>query len=208
MDERAPSAIKRYQRHIGQRFGDLALLSLFSGSGEGKRVFGVFECLCGIRTQYPVSRMLGGKYRTHCGCKTDKGKSRTHGMRQSPEYQTWTAMKGRCCSPSNKDYPRYGAQGIGVCEAWIMSFSAFFEHVGPRPKGTTLDRVNPSKGYEPGNVRWATPHEQARNRKDLTVVTTPLGTMALVDYAEQIGISKGAAHLRLKRGKLEGVTRV
>lgn len=76
------------------------------------------------------------------------------------------------------------------------------------PAGTTLDRIKGRKGYEPGNVLWATPIEQARNRTDLTVLQTPIGRMALVDYANAIGISKGAAHLRLKREKLEGCQRV
>lgn len=117
-------------------------------------------------------------------------------------------MLGRCCNAKHKDYPRYGAIGITVCDEWRNSFEAFYAHVGPRPVGTTLDRINGNKGYLPGNVRWATPRTQAHNRRDLTVVSTPLGVMALVDYAKQIGLSKGAAHQRLKRGKLEGVNYV
>ena len=76
--------------------------------------------------------------------------------------------------------------------------------LGIRPVGTTLDRIDGSKGYDPGNCRWATFKVQARNRINLTVIDSPLGRIPLVDYAEIIGISKGAAHLRLKRGKLKG----
>lgn len=133
---------------------------------------------------------------------------RPHGMRYSREYSCWQAMKVRCLCPENKDYPRWGGKGITVCPEWIVSFEAFFEYIGPRPLGTTLDRIDPDKGYEPGNVRWATPRQQSHNRRDLTIVITPLGRMALVDYAKCIGLTKGAAHLRMKRGKLEGVTYV
>lgn len=31
---------------------------------------------------------------------------------------------------------------------------------------TALDRIDVNKGYEPGNVRWATAQEQAQNRRD------------------------------------------
>ncbi len=117
-------------------------------------------------------------------------------------------MKRRCHEPTDKDFPKYGARGITVCDLWRDDFAAFRDCVGERPAGTTIDRIDPKKGYAPGNVRWATPLEQSRNRSDLTVVNTPKGVMALVDYAKTIGLTKGAAHLRLKRGKLEGVTHV
>jgi hypothetical protein len=129
-------------------------------------------------------------------------------MRSSREYSSWMAMVGRCHSPTHKDFPRYGAKGIKVCPEWRESFAAFFAEIGPRPEGTSVDRIDGNKGYEPGNVRWATPLQQARNRRDLTIVQTPAGVMALVDYAASIGLTKGAAHLRLKRGKLDGVTLV
>lgn len=130
-----------------------------------------------------------------------------HGMRRSPEYASWGCMRTRCNNPNAKDYARYGAKGITCC-AEFDDFAVFLAEVGPRPKGTTLDRINPRKGYEVGNVKWSTPREQSLNRQDLTVVNTPAGPMPLVDYARKIGLSKGAAHLRLKRGKLEGVSHV
>lgn len=131
-----------------------------------------------------------------------------HGMRYSREYGSWQAMVRRCHSPTNKDYPRWGARGITVCAQWRHSFQTFYEHIGSRPQNTSIDRhPNPNGNYEPGNVRWATPKQQARNRRDIVRVTTPYGDMDLVDYAKKIGISKGAAHLRLKRGTLEGVQR-
>jgi len=117
-------------------------------------------------------------------------------------------MKSRCLDPGNKDYPKWGGAGITIHQEWIDSFEAFYRDVGPRPPGTSIDRINPEFGYHPGNVRWATPVEQARNRRDIVVVDTPHGRMPLVEYAEIVGITKGAAHMRLKRGKLEGATHV
>jgi hypothetical protein len=128
----------------------------------------------------------------------------THGMRYTPTYSSWSSAKDRATNPNGKDFYRYGAVGIGMAERWLK-FENFLDDMGEKPDGMSIDRIDPSKGYEPGNCRWATPLQQARNRKDLTVVKTVTGVIALVDYAKQLGITKGAAHLRLKRGTLEGV---
>lgn len=176
-----------------------------------KHLVGLYRCRCGVEVQVAQSRVRNG-YTNSCGCmarEVASAKATRHGMRNSREYSTRQAMRGRCGAPSNKDFSRWGGAGIEVCSRWSASFEAFFADMGPRPLGATLDRwPNASGNYEPGNCRWATPKEQARNRRDLTVVDTPIGRMALVDYANKIGISKGAAHLRLKRGKLEGASRV
>lgn len=83
--------------------------------------------------------------------------------RISPTYLTWLAMRSRCFNPKNEKYPMYGARGVTVCERWATSFENFLADMGERPKGTTLDRKDNAKGYEPGNCKWSTPKEQALN---------------------------------------------
>lgn len=154
----------RYATRVGETAGRLTFLGLTPERGDGNRLLGRFSCECGRVVIRPVGRTLNAKQRLHCGCQSGPHSQLKHGMRSSPEYSSWQAMKRRCLVPDDKDYPRYGGKGITVCQAWIVSFETFYNHVGRRPLGTTLDRIDNAKGYEPGNVRWATRKDQQRNR--------------------------------------------
>lgn len=85
-----------------------------------------------------------------------------HRRKRSPEYHSYTAMMSRCHNPNQPNYRKYGAKGIAVCDRWRGNFGQFLEDMGPRPTGTTLDRIDPKGNYEPNNCRWADPKTQAR----------------------------------------------
>jgi len=108
-----------------------------------------------------------------------------------PEYVIWCLMKDRCFNPNAESYKLYGGRGIRVCDEWNVSFDAFFAHIGPRP--TTehqIDRIDNNKGYEPGNVRWATRKEQCRNRRSNRLITCNGQTKTLAEWAEVSGIDR------------------
>lgn len=126
------------------------------------------------------------------------GAARKHGMHGTPTYGSWRSMKRRCHDPKHKSYPRYGARGVAVCDRWRESFESFLADMGPRPNGKTLDRFpNPNGHYEPGNCRWATPAEQARNRRDNVLVTIGERTQCLADWAKEYGIDRYRVSCRI-----------
>ena len=86
--------------------------------------------------------------------------------REIPEYSVWIDMKKRCNSPNHKDYHHYGGRGITVHSEWNEDFFAWLTHIGRRPvDGLTLERIDNGRGYEPGNVCWATMKAQMNNRR-------------------------------------------
>ncbi len=96
-----------------------------------------------------------------------------NGAKESPTYRSWLAMRTRCNSDKRDNSDRYYSRGVKVCVRW-NTFENFLSDMGERPPGQTLDRwPNASGDYEPGNCRWATPREQARNtrRNVLTLET-------------------------------------
>lgn len=91
----------------------------------------------------------------------------TKSGRQSRLYSIWRGMLSRCYYTKHSNYALYGAKGIGVCESWRNSYSAFKEWAeghGYRAD-KTIDRLDNAFGYAPENCRWATIKQQARNKK-------------------------------------------
>lgn len=82
-----------------------------------------------------------------------------------PEYALWYQMVRRCVDAGSPNYSWYGGKGIRVAPEWLHDFDAFLAHIGRRPSPLhSIDRINSLGNYAPGNVRWATPKQQARNR--------------------------------------------
>jgi len=93
-----------------------------------------------------------------------KGHGHYKGNYPSPTWISWNHMKDRCTNKNHVKFNLYGGRGIKVCPKWIK-FENFLEDMGIRPNGTSLDRINPEKGYQKDNCRWSSIYIQRHNRR-------------------------------------------
>ncbi len=122
---------------------------------------------------------------------------------------SWYGMKKRCLYKKHPEYRRYGGAGITICERWLI-YDNFLADMGDRPsKAHTLDRIDGTKGYFPGNCRWATAKEQSNNRKDNILVNLPNFSGTLAQACEHFKLNYDIVGRRISRGMLpeEAVTK-
>lgn len=96
------------------------------------------------------------------------------------EYNSWRAMIARCENPNHPSWDNYGGRGIQILARWRLSFKAFMADMGPRPPGTSLDRIDPEKDYGPANCRWATASVQASNKRVKPMVGVRVGRLVVL----------------------------
>lgn len=118
-------------------------------------------------------------------------------------------MKERCNNPKNSRYESYGGRGISYPEKW-ESFEGFFEDMGERPEGMTLDRIDNNAGYSKENCKWSTIAEQNLNvrvRKDnktgVKGVTFKNGVFTVTYKKKFIGRFKTLEEAKEQRRKYE-----
>lgn len=122
------------------------------------------------------------------------------GRRVGPEYSVWQGMRTRCGNKNHVAWHRYGGRGIRVCDKWSC-YEAFLADVGPRPSAAhTLDRVDNDGNYEPGNVRWALPSEQANNNSRNRIIAYAGIADTVTNIAIRFGRRPQLIHSRLAQG--------
>lgn len=178
-------AVSRYIEHDGRRLH----------VAEWSRITGVHwqTILSRInRFGWPVAKAIS----TPAWSSTAK---ETHGLAGTPEYKVWKGIRRRCRGTTDHERRYYTARGISVCEEW-SDFAVFFAHVGKRPSPKhEIDRIDNNKGYEPGNVRWATREVNVGNRRNTKFATFRGETMTVAEWSRRLGIRRVVIAARLKR---------
>jgi hypothetical protein len=184
----------------GRRFGRWVVLE--KAERKNNKVHWKCQCDCGNTSVAASSALLGGKTNS-CGClQRDQAATRvkSHGLSMTPTWSSWISMRKRCYYNNSIVYKHYGARGIKVCPDWRDSFEAFFRDMGPRPPGTSLDRIDGNGDYTPENCRWATIEEQLRNRSITRFHEVDGCSMTVREACERYGKTIGQVNGRLSWG--------
>lgn len=108
-------------------------------------------------------------------------------------------MRSRCRNSNHHLYRLYGGRGITICERWL-TYENFLADMGRRPDGLIIDRIDVNGNYEPGNCRWATPTQQARNQRGNRWIEIRGVRKTLAEWLELTGIRGRTFYMRVEQG--------
>lgn len=189
-------------RKLNIKYGDrFHLLTVIKESFTRNRIRH-FECLCDCgKTLYPrISALRNGTTKS-CGCK----RNRKHGGFRTPEHRSWRGLLGRCLgSAKARDSRNYRNRGISVCSRWQdkeMGFQNFLSDMGRKPSPIhSIDRIDNDGPYSPENCRWASPREQANNRRNNLYLVFRGKKAPIKEWSIDYGIPIGMLRDRIRRG--------
>lgn len=143
----------------GTRFGHLTVIE--EALPRYKKRHLLVSCDCGELREVAVCHLRSGNTQT-CG----KCLNQSHGWSGTLLYQIWKDMRQRCMNPHHRKFQDYGGRGVSICQEWAepQNFIGWALSNGYNDD-LTLDRKDNSKGYSPGNCRWANQSQQMRNTR-------------------------------------------
>ena len=175
----------------GDKYNRLTAVRFDHRNKHGSQYW-LFRCSCGNKKVIAVANAKNGSIKS-CGCL-----HKPHGMRYTPEYSSWQAMKNRCLDKNTPAYKNYGSRGITVCKRWLK-FQNFYKDMGKRPFKTSIDRIDNNKGYYKENCRWSTRTEQNNNTRNSHFLTFNGKTQTIAQWANELDIKYHTLYTRLNR---------
>jgi len=129
---------------------------------------------------------------------------------ESQRRKLWRMIKFRTQNKNSNSYRNYGGRGITMYSEWINNYELFElylnEHLGERPEDASIDRIDNNKGYEPGNIQWATAEEQGQNRRTNILNEELVSVIIILHYKYKMKISQIVDKLSLpSRACVNGV---
>lgn len=183
-----------------QQFGRLTVISLNKYCKVRRKRYWNCLCSCGNTAVVPTSN-LRNSHSTSCGCKTIEA-TKTHGHSGkyiSKTYKVWQKLKNRCLNPNDSSYENYGGRGIFLDARWQF-FENFVTDMGEAPENLSIERIDNNKGYNKDNCKWASPYEQARNKRNNINLTIDGITHCLEDWCKIYNINRNTVNGRIRIG--------
>lgn len=194
-----PIGVNRSLDLTGHRYGRLVVLE-YAGVYEhaGERTNALWKCRCDCGTEKVIRACALRSNRSQsCGC-LQRERATKHGMYDTKAYNSWRHIIDRCTNLNSDAWDDYGGRGITVS---FESFEQFYAEIGDPPAPhLTVDRIDNSRGYAPGNVRWADMTQQNLNARGNRQITFNGKTQPLSAWCKELGLSKYAIASRLHKG--------
>lgn len=182
----------------GEAFGRLTTIKEINRD-KNKNIVWECICRCGNKTNV-VATLLSQGHSKSCGCLVRENLSHLaykHGMSKTKIYRVWAGIISRTSYKGDTNYQRYGGRGIKVCDRW-RKYLNFFEDMGREYReGLQIERVNNDGNYEPSNCKWATRHDQSRNKRVTHFITFNKKTQSMRDWSEELKINYDTLRCRI-----------
>lgn len=182
---------------VGTRFGKLTVIKKGGVTKPKKARLWVCRCDCDEICEVPSSVLRGGR-KISCGCAHYESVA-THGMSQTPTYNSWCLMVQRTTNKNHPRYSDYGGRGIHVCKRWLK-FENFLADMGVMPAKHSIERVDVNKGYFKANCIWLPKVDQVRNRRCNKYVTANGKSLSLPDWAKELNVPLSSLKWRYQQG--------
>lgn len=185
---------------VGEKFNKLTVVEFSHKADSG--IYWKCECECGNFRTITQSALKRGATKS-CGCSRKKSKSDSLQKVYPREWRSWEFMHQRCNNPNFTGYSNYGGSGISICERWDRTkggtFMNFYEDMGERPEGMSIERCDVSGDYCLENCIWANRSDQSYNRTRFSSNTSGRTGVSFSKKIEKwvayIGINGEAKHI-------------
>ncbi len=168
---------------IGKKFNHLIVIERTESKSHVDRA-AWYKCICdcGIEIFAKGVEVKSGR-RKSCGCQNWESKLKP--FRGHYLYEVWHSMIQRCTNKNYHAYPHYGGRGICVFPDWFKYENFYNDVIDIYNKQFKeryhFDRIDNESNYAPGNVRFVSTKESARNKR---------GVVLTIEKANEIRNSK------------------
>ena len=180
----------------GAVFHDLTVLAQHRMKHQ---TFALCACICGSIKDIPTNWL--GRGTKSCGCSRAKSLGKLSNKAKlgldSPEklrtFEAWRNMLERTSPTAVSRHERY--RKLAPADSW-RSFENFVNHMGFRPAGLTLERIDTRLPYSAANCKWGTRAEQVRNREYTRFFVKAGRVLMMSELANEFNISKAGMRYR------------